>query len=120
MTDPMKRVDGGLDAAVCERARLARDARFDGRFFIGVLTTGVYCRPICRVRPSRPEAEAVRSETRSGRIAIRVDRERSTAAGRDQYELRYPLGVAESETPGHLATDRAADEHRVLDGTAAP
>ncbi len=30
-----------------ERARLARDARFDGRFFIGVLTTGIYCRPIC-------------------------------------------------------------------------
>ena len=31
----------------CERARLARDPRFDGRFFVGVLTTGIYCRPIC-------------------------------------------------------------------------
>jgi AraC family transcriptional regulator, regulatory protein of adaptative response / DNA-3-methyladenine glycosylase II len=30
-----------------ERARLARDARFDGRFYIGVRTTGIYCRPIC-------------------------------------------------------------------------
>ncbi|MGH8372221.1 MAG: AlkA N-terminal domain-containing protein [Gammaproteobacteria bacterium] len=36
-----------LDPAICDRARLARDPRFDGRFFIGVLTTGIYCRPIC-------------------------------------------------------------------------
>ncbi len=38
-----------IDARICERARLARDARFDGRFFIGVITTGIYCRPICPV-----------------------------------------------------------------------
>ena len=31
-------------------ARLARDPRFDGRFFVGVLTTGIYCRPICPAR----------------------------------------------------------------------
>jgi AraC family transcriptional regulator of adaptative response / DNA-3-methyladenine glycosylase II len=37
-----------LDWQVCSRARLSRDARFDGKFFIGVLTTGIYCRPICR------------------------------------------------------------------------
>ncbi|HEX5340395.1 MAG TPA: AlkA N-terminal domain-containing protein [Gammaproteobacteria bacterium] len=36
-----------LNPAVCDRARVARDPRFDGRFFIGVLTTGIYCRPIC-------------------------------------------------------------------------
>lgn len=36
-----------LDPAQCRQARLARDARFDGRFFIGVRTTGIYCRPIC-------------------------------------------------------------------------
>lgn len=36
-----------LDAAHCYRAVRARDARFDGRFFTGVLTTGIYCRPIC-------------------------------------------------------------------------
>jgi AraC family transcriptional regulator of adaptative response / DNA-3-methyladenine glycosylase II len=36
-----------LDRKVCDRARLARDARFDGRFFIGVTSTGVYCRPVC-------------------------------------------------------------------------
>lgn len=33
--------------AICERARQARDARYDGRFFVAVKTTGIYCRPIC-------------------------------------------------------------------------
>src|SRR5215469_9703831 len=42
-----------LDLEACSRARLARDARFDGKFFIGVLTTGIYCRPICRSRTSK-------------------------------------------------------------------
>ena len=36
-----------LDLQVCSRARLSRDARFDGKFFIGVLGSGVYCRSIC-------------------------------------------------------------------------
>ena len=36
-----------LDGDRCYRALEARDRRFDGRFFIGVRTTGVYCRPIC-------------------------------------------------------------------------
>ena len=39
-----------LDWKICNRARLSRDARFDGKFFIGVLTSGVYCRPICPAR----------------------------------------------------------------------
>lgn len=40
---------------VYERARLARDARFDGQFFIGVRTTGIYCRPICPANSPKPE-----------------------------------------------------------------
>ncbi|WP_191083188.1 Ada metal-binding domain-containing protein [Roseococcus microcysteis] len=39
-----------LDDAECERAWLARDPAYDGRFFILVRTTGVYCRPVCPVR----------------------------------------------------------------------
>ena len=39
-----------LDATRCYEALLSRDRRFDGRFFTGVVTTGIYCRPIC---PSR-------------------------------------------------------------------
>ena len=37
----------GLDRPALDRARLSRDPRFDGRFFIGVRSTGIYCRPIC-------------------------------------------------------------------------
>ncbi len=39
--------DRELDAARCYRALETRDRRFDGRFFTGVKTTGIYCRPIC-------------------------------------------------------------------------
>ncbi len=42
-----------LDWQVCSRARLSRDARFDGKFFIGVLTSGVYCRPVCPARTAK-------------------------------------------------------------------
>ena len=44
-----------LDARFCDRARLARDARFDGHFFIAVLSTGIYCRPICPSPTARRE-----------------------------------------------------------------
>lgn len=40
---------------IYERARLARDPRFDGRFYIGVKTTGIYCRPICPANLPRSE-----------------------------------------------------------------
>ncbi|HEV7218855.1 MAG TPA: AlkA N-terminal domain-containing protein [Terriglobales bacterium] len=39
-----------LDWKICSRARLSRDARFDGKFFIAVLSTKIYCRPICPAR----------------------------------------------------------------------
>lgn len=47
-----------LDPEVCERARQSRDPRFDGRFFIGVKTTGIYCRPVCPVKA--PKAKNIR------------------------------------------------------------
>ena len=37
----------GLDVAALDRARISRDSRFDGKFFIAVKTTGIYCRPVC-------------------------------------------------------------------------
>lgn len=37
----------------CSRARLARDARFDGLFFVGVKTTGIFCRPVCPATPPK-------------------------------------------------------------------
>lgn len=50
-TDPDTRI--GADAEQAYRALLSRDARFDGRLYVGVTTTGIYCRPICRVRAPR-------------------------------------------------------------------
>lgn len=45
--------DNCPDPDSCYRALLARDSRFDGVFFIGVKTTGIYCRPVCAVRAPR-------------------------------------------------------------------
>jgi len=42
-----------LDQETCYRALVARDVRFDGVFFVGVKTTGIYCRPICTARTPR-------------------------------------------------------------------
>ncbi len=44
-----------LDKDACYRALRARDARFDGRFFVGVTSTGIYCRPVCPARAAKPE-----------------------------------------------------------------
>lgn len=44
-----------LDRLVCDRARKSRDARFDGKFFIAVKTTRIYCRPICPARSPKDE-----------------------------------------------------------------
>ena len=44
-----------INSDIYERARLSRDARFDGRFYVGVKTTGIYCRPICPANPPKSE-----------------------------------------------------------------
>lgn len=45
-----------IDPAAAYKALLSRDSRFDGRFFVGVRSTGIYCRPVCRVRAPRPDS----------------------------------------------------------------
>jgi AraC family transcriptional regulator of adaptative response / DNA-3-methyladenine glycosylase II len=44
-----------LDQEACYRAVVTRDARFDGRFFGCVKSTGVYCRPVCPARTPKRE-----------------------------------------------------------------
>jgi AraC family transcriptional regulator of adaptative response / DNA-3-methyladenine glycosylase II len=44
-----------LDQDACYRAAVTRDARFDGRFFGGVTSTGIYCRPVCPARTPKRE-----------------------------------------------------------------
>ena len=59
-----------LDAEAAYLALKARDARFDGRLFVGVTSTGVYCRPSCAARPARPE-----------NVAFHLSQEEARAAG---------------------------------------
>lgn len=56
MSHPEHQIDAPppLDSEHCRTARLSRDPRFDGEFFLAVRTTGIYCRPVC---PARPPAE---------------------------------------------------------------
>jgi AraC family transcriptional regulator of adaptative response / DNA-3-methyladenine glycosylase II len=44
-----------LETDSCYRALSARDRRFDGLFFVGVSTTGIYCRPVCTAKTPRQE-----------------------------------------------------------------
>jgi AraC family transcriptional regulator of adaptative response / DNA-3-methyladenine glycosylase II len=47
--------DMTLDPHTCYRAMRSHDARFDGRFFVAVRSTRIYCRPVCTVRPPKRE-----------------------------------------------------------------
>ena len=44
-----------LDAETCHAACVAKDRRFDGRFYVGVTSTGIYCRCICPARTPKRE-----------------------------------------------------------------
>lgn len=55
-----------------ENARQSRDPRFDGRFFVGVLTTGIYCRPVCPVRiPKRENVQLYSSAAAAAEAGFR-------------------------------------------------
>ena len=55
-----------------EDARQARDPRFDGRFFVGVLTTGIYCRPVCPVKvPKKENVQLYRSAAAAAAAGFR-------------------------------------------------
>ncbi len=62
-----------LDADACYRALSAKDARFDGLFFVGVTTTGIYCRPVCRAKtPSRARCQFYGSAAGAEREGFRA------------------------------------------------
>ena len=89
-----------LDNDQCYRALLTHDTRFDGRFFVGVGTTGIYCRPVCTARtphrhncsfyPSAAAAEAegyrpclrCRPELAPGYAAVDANRRLAQSAAR--------------------------------------
>jgi AraC family transcriptional regulator, regulatory protein of adaptative response / DNA-3-methyladenine glycosylase II len=55
MTRIASEVEARLDRTLCYRALRTRDARFDGQFYTAVVSTGIYCRPICPARTPKLE-----------------------------------------------------------------
>lgn len=99
------------DRDACYEIFRSKDARYDGRFFIGITTTGIYCRPVCTARLPKPEncryfrtaAEAEKAGFRPCLLcrpelapgASRVDAS-SELAARALYYLRDSCGEGRS------------------------
>jgi AraC family transcriptional regulator of adaptative response / DNA-3-methyladenine glycosylase II len=107
--------DGAIPPAeICDRARVARDRRFDGRFFTGVVTTRIYCRPVCPVTPARSQnvrffATAAAAEAAGFRPCLRCRPE--SAPGSPAWQ-----GSGASVSRALALIDRGfLDEHRLPD-----
>jgi AraC family transcriptional regulator of adaptative response / DNA-3-methyladenine glycosylase II len=103
-----------LDPHTCYRALRARDARFDGRFFVAVSSTRIYCRPVCTVRPPRREncrfyPSAAAAESAGYRPCLRCRPELAPGNARVDATRRVAQAAAS------LIEDRALD----ADGLAA-
>ncbi|HKW36810.1 MAG TPA: DNA-3-methyladenine glycosylase 2 [Burkholderiales bacterium] len=98
-----------LDSGICYRALRARDARFDGRFFVAVSSTRIYCRPICTVKPPKREncrffASAAAAESNGYRPCLRCRPE--LAPGNASVDATTRLAQAAAT----MLEDRAGDE----------
>ncbi|HXZ52924.1 MAG TPA: AlkA N-terminal domain-containing protein [Burkholderiales bacterium] len=98
-----------LDSGICYRALKARDARFDGRFFVAVSSTRIYCRPICTVRPPKREncrffASAAAAEAGGYRPCLRCRPE--LAPGNASVDATTRLAQAAAT----MLEDRTADD----------
>ncbi len=61
-----------IDDDICYRALVARDSRFDGVFFVGVKSTGIYCRPVCSAKtPGRASCRFFASAALAERAGFR-------------------------------------------------
>ena len=106
-----------LDSQICYRALRARDARFDGRFFVAVSSTRIYCRPVCTVKPPRREncrfyPSAAAAESGGYRPCLRCRPE--LAPGNASIDASSRVAQAAAS----LIEDRALDEEG-LDAVAA-
>ena len=103
-----------LTRTVCDRARLARDARFDGRFFIAVTSTKIYCRPVCPAPSPKPSniiyfPSAAAAAEAGFRPCLRCRPE--TSPGTPAW-----LGTSTSVSRGlKLIAEGALDDHSVDD-----
>lgn len=91
-------------------ALVARDARFDGRFFVGVTSTGIYCRPVCRVRTPKAAnclffGHAAAAEQAGFRPCLRCRPERAPGQAPIDASSRLAWAAAQRIQAGEL------DEH---------
>jgi AraC family transcriptional regulator, regulatory protein of adaptative response / DNA-3-methyladenine glycosylase II len=103
-----------MDAAACYRALCARDSRFDGIFYVGVETTGVYCRPICPARtPARERcrffARAAEAEREGFRACFRCRPELAPGHATVDSIPRLVRAAADQIEAGYL-NERSAEE----------
>ncbi len=101
-----------LDFDTCYRAVLARDARFDGRFFTGVTSTGIYCRPICPARtPARRNMRFFPHPGAAEAAGFRACRRcrPETSPGSPDWNVRADLAARAVR----LIADGYVDEHGV-------
>jgi len=100
----------------CYLALKARDARFDGNFFTGVTSTGIYCRPVCRVRTPKREncrffAQAAQAELAGFRPCLRCRPE--LAPGQGGPGANAKLAAWSMQDAGNILAQQAA---RLMDG----
>ena len=112
-----------LDADTCYRALTSRDGRFDGVFFVGVETTGVYCRPICPARtPGRGRcvffARAAEAERAGFRACFRCRPELAPGLASVDKVSRLAARAAELIDAGYLNEHSVEELAKLLNVTA--
>jgi len=103
-----------LDPQQCYRALRTHDARFDGRFFVGVGTTRIYCRPVCTARTPllhncRFFPSAAAAEVEGFRPCLRCRPELAPGYAAVDANRRLAQAAAGSIEDGHLADASLAD-----------
>lgn len=112
-----------LDQEACYRAAVTRDARFDGRFFGCVKTTGIYCRPVCPARTPKREnmifvATAAAAEEAGFRACLRCRPETAPDMGAwrgTSNTVSRALGLIEAGALDAGTTEALADRLGVGD-----
>lgn len=103
-----------IDANACYRALKARDRRFDGRFFVAVRSTRVYCRPICTVKTPKREnctffSSAAAAEAAGYRPCLRCRPELAPGNARVDASGRLARATASAIENGELDNGTLAD-----------
>ncbi len=111
-----------LDADQCYRALRTHDARFDGRFFVGVGTTRIYCRPVCTAKtPHRHNCRffpsAAAAEAQGFRPCLRCRPELAPGYAAVDANRRLAQSAARLIEDGRLQDASLADLAATLDVT---